>query len=84
MRTPDIDHLRQLIEDTLSELGIPNADWSCVRGPSVEQGRCGARVPRSEVLAIWLADCNQLEFRGENGSLLKTVSLENAELVGAA
>jgi hypothetical protein len=86
MSTPDIEHLRQLIENTLSELGIPGADWSCVRAKSLEQGRFDSRLPQSEVLAVWLADRNELQFHSENGSLLKTVNIgqQASECFGAA
>jgi hypothetical protein len=86
MNTPHPEHLRQLIENTLSELGMPDADWSCVKANPSGQGCRDTRRTPSEILAVWLADRNEIEFRGTNGSLLTTVCLgpENAELVGAA
>jgi hypothetical protein len=81
----DIDHLRRLIEKTLLELGMPDAHWSCVKTTSLDQTP-HAKAARDGVLAVWLADRNILEFRAENGELLKTVSLgkEKAECGRAA
>ena len=75
MNIQDIEHLRQLIENTLSELGMPNANWSCVKAESFGQDRHDPQLPPSEVLAVWLSDRNEVEFHAEDGSLLKTISL---------
>jgi hypothetical protein len=75
MSSTSIEHLRQLIEDTLCELGLPDADWSCVKAKD-GQSRLGTRTPPSQILAVWLTDQNVLQFHGENGHLLTTVGLE--------
>jgi hypothetical protein len=73
MKIPDIEHLRRLIESTLTELGMPDADWSCVKDTSY------AEMPRNGVLVVWLSGRNVVEFYGDNGSLLKTVSFRQQE-----
>jgi hypothetical protein len=75
----DIEHLRHLIEETLLELGIPNAQWSCVKATSFGQ-EPKTEVSQDGILAVWLADRNVIEFHGENGDLLKTVSLSQQDV----
>jgi len=70
----DIERLRHLIEKTLLELGIPDAQWSCVKATLFGQ-EPDAEVPHDGILAVWLTGRNVIEFHGENGNLLKTVSL---------
>jgi hypothetical protein len=81
----DIEHLRRLIGNTLLELGIPDAHWSCVKAASFAQEPI-AEVTCDGILVVWLTDRDVLEFRGENRDLLKTVSLrqENLECGRAA
>jgi hypothetical protein len=73
--TPDFDHLRQLIEATLSELGTPDANWSCIKVESLGQGGHGFKLPPTQVRAVWCADRNEIELLSENGNLLKTVNV---------
>ena len=75
MDIQDIEQLRQLIENTLTELGMPDANWSCVKAESLGQDRRDPKLPFSEVLVVWLTDRNEIEFHAENRSLLKTVGL---------
>jgi hypothetical protein len=75
----DLEHLRRLIEKTLVELGIPDAHWSCVQAASFGQDAV-ANAPRDGILAVWRTDRNVLEFHGENGGLLKTVSLSREKI----
>ena len=75
----DIEHLRRLIEKTLLELGISDAHWSCVKATPFGQ-EPDAEATRDGVLAVWRTDRNVLEFHGENGDLLKTVSLSQEEV----
>jgi len=75
----DIEHLRRLIENTLLELGLPDAQWSCVKAPSFGQ-ESDAEATHDGILAVWLTDRSVLEFRGENGDLLKTVSLGQGDV----
>ena len=74
-----IEHLRHLIETTLSELGIPDAQWSCIKATSLGQ-EADADVSHDGILAVWLTDRNVIEFRGEDGDLLKTVSLSQDDV----
>jgi hypothetical protein len=69
----DIEQVRHVIASTLHELGIPEANWACVK--SLEQGRGSAEASRDGVLAVWRTDKNVIEFYGENDRLLRTVSL---------
>ncbi len=80
MTSPDVERLRQLIENTLSELGLPDADWSCIKAKADGNSRPGRELPPSEILAVWLTDQNVIQLRGENGSLLKTIGLEQEEV----
>jgi len=77
----DIEHLRHLIEKTLVELRLPDAQWSCVKANSLSQAP-DAATPHNGVLAVWLTDRNILEFYGENGNLLKAVSLGQGNVGG--
>lgn len=82
MCTPDYQHLRRLIDSNLSELGIPDATWSCVKAESLTKAR-DASLPRSDVLAVWRADQNLIELYNENGDLLKTIGIAQEETVAA-
>jgi hypothetical protein len=75
MNTPEIEDLRQLIESTLAELEMSDALWSCIKATSLDH------TPESDkgVLVVWLTDRNVLAFHDENGSLLKTVSLDEED-----
>ena len=75
----DIEHLRHLIETTLLELGLSDAQWSCVKATLFGQ-EPDAEVPHDGILAVWLTDRNILEFYGENGNLLRTVSLSQEDV----
>jgi hypothetical protein len=75
----DIEYLRDLIEKTLLELGIPDAHWSCVKVTSFGQ-EPDARVPHDGILAVWLANRNAIEFHGEHGELLTTVNLSQQDV----
>jgi hypothetical protein len=79
MSTVDVDHLRQVIENTLSDLGMPNAHWSCVTEVPGEEGRDNPQWPRRGVLAVLLHDRSAIEFRGETGDLLATVGLDGID-----
>jgi hypothetical protein len=80
----DIEDLRDLIEKTLSDLGIPDAHWSCVKATSFGQAP-HTRVPHNGILAVWLTNRNAIEFRGEHGELLTTVTLSQQDIeCGAA
>ena len=84
MNTPDYQHLRQLIDSSLFELGIPDANWSCVKAESLGEAR-NASLPQSDVLAVWLADQEVIELYSENGDLLTTIRLgQEAERILAA
>ena len=73
MNIPDIEHLRQLIETTLSDLGLAGTNWSCVT--ALTQGRHHPEVSRNGILVVWLPDRHSLEFYADNGGLLRCVSL---------
>ena len=75
----DIENLRHLIEKTLLELGIPDAHWSCVKATLFGQ-ESDAETAHDGILAVWQTDRNVLEFHGENGDLLKTVSLSQKDV----
>jgi hypothetical protein len=75
----DIEYLRHLIEKTLLELGIPDAQWSCVKATSFGQ-EPDAELSHDGILVVWLTDRNVIEFHGENGDLLKTVSLSQEDV----
>ena len=61
------------------ELGIPDAQWSCVKATSFGHAP-DTKLSQDEILAVWLADRNVIEFHGENGDLLKTVSLSQQDV----
>lgn len=86
MSVPDVEHLRQLIENKLAELGMPGANWCCIPARADAEGPRDSRPPRGGVLAVWRAERNAIEFHDENGSLLATVPYEqgSGELIGAA
>jgi len=75
MSISEIEHLRQRIGSTLAELGMPDALWSCRKATSLDH------TPQSDkgILVVWLTDRNVLEFHDENGSLLKTVGLDEED-----
>ena len=75
MSISEIEHLRQRIEDTLAELGIPDSLWSCRKATSFDQ----VSESQKGILVVWLTDRNVLEFHDENGGLLKTVSLDEED-----
>ena len=75
----DIEHLRHLIEKTLLELGIPDAQWSCVKATLFGQ-EPDAEVSHDGILAVWLTDRNAIEFHSENGDLLRTVGLSQEDV----
>jgi hypothetical protein len=85
MSTPDYQHLRRLIDSHLSRLGIPDADWSCVKAESLYEAR-NAALPRSDVLAVWRVSQELIELYSENGDLLKIINLgpEETEQIAAA
>lgn len=72
---PDFDHLRQLIDAALSELGMPDANWSCIKVESLGQDEHGSKLPPTQILAVWYADRNEIALHSENGNLLKTISV---------
>ena len=75
MSISEIEHLRQRIGSTLAELGMSDSLWSCIKATSLDH------TPESDkgVLVVWLTDRNVLAFHDENGSLLKTVSLDEED-----
>jgi hypothetical protein len=75
MSTPDFKHLRQLIETSLSDLGMSDANWSCIKVELLNQSRHRPQLPPSQVVAVWYSDRNEIELRSENGSLLKTIGI---------
>jgi hypothetical protein len=75
MSISEIEHLRQRIEDTLAELGIPDSLWSCRKATSFDQ----VSEPQKGILVVWWTDPNVLEFHDEKGDLLTTVSLDQDE-----
>jgi hypothetical protein len=85
MTPSDFDRLRRLIEATLSELGMPDANWYCIKVESLGSGH-DSEMPSSQVLAVWHTDKNEIELYSESGSLLKTIGIshESAELSKAA
>ena len=82
MSAPDYEQIRQLIDSSLSALGIPNATWSCVKAESYSKAR-NPSLPPSDVLAVWLADQNVIELYNENGKLLKTIGIEQEATAAA-
>ena len=72
-----IDHIRQCVLTTLSDLGIPDADWSLVIGRRLPRDRaCAVRsYPVKGIRAVWMADENLIEFYAEDGRLLKNVEV---------
>jgi hypothetical protein len=81
MSTSDLQHLRRRIENTLAELGMPDALWSCVKATSFERK---LEEPHAGILVVWLTDRDALEFFDENGGLLRTVSLDQEDACGRA
>jgi hypothetical protein len=78
MNSLDVVQLRRVIERTLSELGMPDAHWSCVTKAAGEEGQTGVQWPGSGVLAVLLRDQSAVEFRSENGDRLATVALDDS------
>jgi hypothetical protein len=73
MNIPDPNHLRQLIEATLADLGLAGTNWSCVTSPL--QGRHRPEMARNGILVVWFPERNSLEFYGEDGCVLRTASV---------
>jgi hypothetical protein len=82
MNVLNIERLPQLIENTLTELGMPGANWSCVK--SLGSGRHPVLVPQDGVLVVWLTDREVAEFYGEGGVLLRSVDLRQGADRGKA
>jgi hypothetical protein len=74
-----LEHLRQLIEQTLLELGMSDALWTCIKTTFQERQINETPAPEG-ILVVWLTDRNALEFHAENGVLLKTVRLDRKDL----
>jgi len=72
-----IDHIRQCVLATLSDLGIPDADWTLVKGRRLPRDRAYAvrSYPVKGIRAVWMADENLIEFYTEDGRLLKKVEV---------
>jgi hypothetical protein len=73
MNTAEIQQLRQVIQRTLSELGMSDRDWCCVAARNPRRDQTG--LPPAGVLAVWSRDENVLEFYAEDGRQLTTVHL---------
>jgi hypothetical protein len=54
---------------------MSEALWSCVKVTSLDH----APEAHKGILVVWLTDRNVLEFHEENGSLLKTVGLDEED-----
>jgi hypothetical protein len=76
-----IDQLRDLIEETLQELGMSDAPWYCAVEPYAPRFRDGSGQSPG-VRVIWRKNAGLLEFFDERGQLLESVSTE-AELAPA-
>jgi hypothetical protein len=72
-----IEFLRDLIEHTLQDLGMPESPWVCtVDGSTPRQlPRSDDRGARPGVRVVWHKDRNELEFFDEVGRLLRTVGV---------
>jgi hypothetical protein len=82
----EIEQLRHLIEDTLSESGMSDAPWYCVVEPS-SQRRAAAvdrRPAYRSVRVVWKKREDLLEFFDENGSLFQTIPTAEARSEGSA
>ncbi|MHB1037118.1 MAG: hypothetical protein ACYC35_20760 [Pirellulales bacterium] len=75
-----IEAIRQVVVSTLSELGMPEADWSLVNETILLRDRhlAGRRFEWQGVRVVWLAEQGIVKFYGETGELLKSVVLDQS------
>lgn len=71
----DIRHFQQLIERTLAQLDVPDANWAFVKAMSFDQP-ARPDAAHDGILVVWRADQRVMDFYDENGGLLKTVRLD--------
>jgi hypothetical protein len=77
-----IEALRQVVLQTLVELGTPEADWSLVKQTTLLRDRDhpGKRFEFHGVRAIWYNDRNIIDFFTEDGRFLLTVPVASPNL----
>ena len=72
MNGTQINQLRDLIEETLQELGMSDAPWYCAVEPYAPRLR-GAKGASHGVRVIWRKSSGRLDFFNERGQLLESV-----------
>lgn len=75
MALVNMEHLRRRIERELAELGMPDANWTCVKATSFGHQDRPAAI-RDGILVVWQTDENTIAFYDESGRLLKTARLD--------
>jgi hypothetical protein len=72
-----LEYIRGVVLATLTELGMPEADWSLVSETTLLRDRShpGRRFQYHAVRAVWFADARVIEFFSADGLFLKTVPL---------
>jgi hypothetical protein len=72
-----IQPIRQVVIDTLARLGSPNPDSSSLLEKPLryDPEHFGCRFQYRGIRAVWFADAEAVDFFGEDGQLLATVSV---------
>jgi hypothetical protein len=77
MNCAQVESIRKLVQATLAELGMPDANWSLVNETILVRDRhfAGRRFGFAGIRAVWLADQGIVEFYDENDDLLRVVTV---------
>ena len=71
----EIEQLRHLIENALSQAGMSDAAWYCVAEPSRRRQPIDRRTTHRSVRVVWKKREGLLEFFDEDGCLFQTVPI---------
>jgi len=76
----ELDEVRQAVLATLTQLGMPKAQWSLVTKSrnTRRQTRRDQEIPEAGLRIMWLPERDLLEFYAEDGRLLTSVSMKDA------
>jgi hypothetical protein len=81
----EMEHLRDLIESTLSEAGMSDVPWYCTAEPSSLRQRppTDRRSGGRTIRVVWKRREDILDFFDENGNLFQTVPVGDGRLSAA-
>jgi len=72
----EIEQLRDVIESTLSDCGMPDVPWYCTKEPSSRRGLpADRRLESPGVRVVWKWREDTLEFFNESGKPFRTLLL---------